>query len=288
MWIRRIARHLFILLLTVLLGGFLGATLVRLAPGFDVDEQELDARLSEESLQAIRKSRHAENNVLRFYGRYLAGLSQGDLGVSRSLRRPVAQLLAERISSTVKFVAIGLVVGWVLGLGLALPAAMSRGWGYDLFSTLFSGIFFCLPSGVLAFLFLFIGGPGPLAIGFVVFPKIFRYARNVLLQTYGLPHVLTAQAKGLGRTRILLWHVFPSAAPQILALAGVSVSVAIGAAIPIEVICGSAGIGQLAWQAALGRDLPLLVNLTLLVTVATLLANTASDLAIATSARHQQ
>ncbi len=54
---------------------------------------------------------------------------------------------------------------------------------------------------------------------------------------------------------------------------------AFGAAIPIEVIYSSPGIGQLAWLAALGRDLPLLVNLTVLVTVLTLMANTASDLA---------
>jgi peptide/nickel transport system permease protein len=64
----------------------------------------------------------------------------------------------------------------------------------------------------------------------------------------------------------------------LLALAGVSVSLAIGAAIPIEALCGLAGIGQLAWQAALARDLPLLVNITVLVTLVTLLANTAADL----------
>jgi peptide/nickel transport system permease protein len=56
------------------------------------------------------------------------------------------------------------------------------------------------------------------------------------------------------------------------------VSIAIGAAIPIEALCGLAGIGQLAWQAALARDLPLLVNITVLVTLVTLLANTAADL----------
>jgi ABC-type dipeptide/oligopeptide/nickel transport system permease component len=37
------------------------------------------------------------------------------------------------------------------------------------------------------------------------------------------------------------------------------------------------GIGQLAWQAALARDLPLLVNITILVTLVTLLANSGAD-----------
>lgn len=279
MWIQRIARDLLVILITVLLGGLVGATLVRLAPGFGVDEQLLDARLSQDSIQALEHSRDAERNILHFYARYLAGVLRGNLGVSHTLGRPVAELLAERVPVTFYSVSIGLLGGWLLGLALALPAAMYRYKAYDLLSTLLSGLFLCLPSAVLGILFLFVGGPAPLAIALVVFPKVFRYARNLLLQTYALPHVVTAQAKGLSRARVLLWHVLPPAAPQILALAGVSLSMAFGAAIPIEVICTSPGIGQLAWLAALGRDLPLLVNLTVLVTVLTMIANTASDLA---------
>ena len=63
-----------------------------------------------------------------------------------------------------------------------------------------------------------------------------------------------------------------------LALAGVSVSVALGAAIPIEALSDQPGIGQLAWQAALARDLVLLVNLTLIVTLITVIANSLSDM----------
>jgi peptide/nickel transport system permease protein len=62
-----------------------------------------------------------------------------------------------------------------------------------------------------------------------------------------------------------------------IALAGITVSIALGASIPVESLCGLPGIGQLAWQAALSRDLPLLVNLTLLVTLVTLLANSSAD-----------
>jgi len=62
-----------------------------------------------------------------------------------------------------------------------------------------------------------------------------------------------------------------------IALAGVTVSIALGASIPVESLCGLPGIGQLAWQAALSRDLPLLVNLTVLVTLVTLLANSGAD-----------
>ena len=65
-----------------------------------------------------------------------------------------------------------------------------------------------------------------------------------------------------------------------MALAGITVSIAIGASIPVESLCGLPGIGQLAWQAALSRDLPLLVNLTVVVTLVTLLANSVADVMI--------
>ena len=50
------------------------------------------------------------------------------------------------------------------------------------------------------------------------------------------------------------------------------------AAIPMEALCDMPGIGQLAWKAALGRDVALLVNLTMIVTLVTLVANSASDM----------
>ena len=71
-----------------------------------------------------------------------------------------------------------------------------------------------------------------------------------------------------------------SAGPQLIALAGITISLALGASIPVESLCGLPGIGQLAWQAALSRDLPLLVNLTVLVTLVTLLANSGADVMI--------
>jgi ABC-type dipeptide/oligopeptide/nickel transport system permease component len=64
-------------------------------------------------------------------------------------------------------------------------------------------------------------------------------------------------------------------------LAGISVSLAFGASIPIEVICDTPGVGQLAWRAALDRDLPLLVTITVLVALMTLVVNSVADIALA-------
>jgi len=274
---RRIARHALTIVATVVLGGFLSATLVRLAPGFNVDERQLDPHLNSESIRALRQARLEQHNIFRFYFHSLQRAAHGDLGTSISLGQPVSMLLRERAPLTMRLVGIGLLLSWAGALAFSLSAAWLRITAYDAMTTAISGMFLCIPAAVLALLSVLWNVPGALAIGLIVFPQVYRYARNLLAKSYSLPHITTARAKGLCELRILFWHVVPVAAPQLLALAGVSVSIAVGAAIPVEALCGLAGVGQLAWQAALARDLPLLMNLTILVTLVTLLANSGAD-----------
>ena len=274
---RKLARHASVLIATVLLGGLLSAILVRFAPGFDVDEAQLDPRLNTESIQALRESRLGERNILSFYFYSLERAIHGDLGTSISLQQPVSTLLRERGPLTLRLVGMGLLLSWAFAMGLALSAAWLRVAAYDALSTVLSGAFLCIPAAVLALLSVLWNVPGSLAIALIVFPQVYRYARNLLEKAYSMPHIITARAKGLSELRILLWHVVPVVVPQLLAVAGISVSIAVGAAIPVEALCGFAGVGQLAWQAALSRDLPLLMNITVLVTLVTLLANSSAD-----------
>ncbi len=269
------------ILLTALLGGLLGATLVRLGPGFGVDERELDNRLSAESREAIRAEHVADNNIALFYLRYLSGLLHGDFGFSRSLNRPVSELLKERLPLTLGSLAYGVLGGVTLGLALALLTVCWRAPGFNLAPALLSGLCLALPAAVIGLLLLWMGVAGRWAIALVVFPHIYRYAKNLLVNTYQSPHVLAAHAKGLSNLRVLFAHVVTPSAPQLAALAGISVSLAFGASIPIEVISDTPGIGQLAWKAALDRDLPLLVNITVFIALMTLVANTLADLALA-------
>jgi peptide/nickel transport system permease protein len=276
----RVARHLLAIAGIVLLGGLLSATLVRLAPGFDTDEHQLDPHLSKESVLALRESRAGEQNVLRYYVVYLRGAVHGDLGVSHTLGQPVQRLLRDRWPVTMRVAGIGLLLGWLLATALAFAVSLSRLSAYEILGTTVSGAFLCIPAAVLALLSVIFNAPGYLAIALIVFPKIYRYSRNLLAKAYSLPHITTARAKGLGEVRILMWHVLPVAGSQMIALAGITVSIALGASIPVESLCGLPGIGQLAWQAALARDLPLLVNVTVLVTLVTLLANSGADVII--------
>jgi peptide/nickel transport system permease protein len=283
-WPIALMRHVRRILLTALLIGFAGATLVRLGPGFGTDEQELDIRLNQQSRQAIQAERSSERNIALFYIGYIGRLMRGDLGFSHSLNRPVTELLAERLPLTLISLGYGVAGGFLLGFLLATLTILWRVAAYDVVSGTLAGLCVSIPSAVVALMFLWFGASGRWAIALVVFPHVYRYARNLLASAYESQHVITALAKGLGRTRILLAHVVVPVLPQLAALAGISVTLAFAASIPIEAICDIPGIGQLAWKAALSRDLPLLVSITMLVGILTLSVNGLADLALETGA----
>jgi peptide/nickel transport system permease protein len=277
-WTAKIGRRLLLLAALSLVGGLLGATLVRFAPGYGTDERELDPRLSPASREAIRNEHRLHSNLLAYYGSYLVHAAHGDLGRSAWLDAPIAGLLKERFPVTLRSVVLGVLTAWTAAAFLALAALFSRGWLLDLAGTLASGALIALPAAVVALLAMYLRAPVFVAIGVVTFPKVFRYLRNLLTHAFGQPFILAARARGVGETRLLFRHVLPLMAPPVAALLGVSFSLAFGAAIPMEALCDSPGIGQLAWMAALNRDLPLIMNLTLVVTLITVAANSAAEL----------
>ena len=281
-------RRLLLVLGLALCGALFSATLVRFAPGYGVQERELDPRWSAQSVAALRQSQHLQESLPLFYFHYLAALAHGDFGQSDLLKRPVRQLLRERLPVTAGSVVRGLLLAWLAAALLASFALTSRHWLYESATTAFSSLLLALPSAVVAMLAVYLRAPVFFAVGLVVFPRLHRYVRVLLLRSYGQPHVLAARACGL-RPRTIFWrHALPVAAPPLLALLGVSFAIAFGAAIPIEAICDSPGLGQLAWQAALSRDLPLITNVTLIICTVMLAANFLADLAGRALARNAQ
>ena len=276
---RHASRQLLFVLCLGIGGALLSATLVRFAPGYGVQERELDPRWSAQSVEALRQKQALHEGLPLFYFHYVSALAHGDLGESDSLKRPVRELLRQRLPVTSNSVARGLGVAWLAAALLASLGLGSRGWFYEASGTAFSSLLLSLPSAVVAMLAVHLRTPVFCAISVVVFPRLHRYVRSLLLRSYDQPHVLAARTRGLGSGAIFWRHVLPVAAPPLLALFGVSFAIAFGAAIPIEALCDSPGLGQLAWQAALSRDLPLIVNVTFVVSLVMLAANSVADLA---------
>ncbi len=266
------------LLAIVLMAGILSATLVRFAPGFGVDERELDSQLNSASITAIRNSHAAKHSILSFYGKHLYNMAQGDFGTSETFQRPVAELVRERASVSLPSLTKALPAAWLLVLFVAISVTTVRNRFSDLLPSILAGALMAMPAAMVA---LWAAGTGhgvEIALTLILAPTLYRYVRNIMERNFRRSHVMAARARGIGPIRLVLWHVLPTAAPQVIGLVAISLSMAFGALIPVEFICDSPGFGQLALQAALGRDLPLLVTLTMIVTVVTFTANTTADI----------
>jgi peptide/nickel transport system permease protein len=268
------------MLAIVMVGGIISASLVRFSPGFGVDERELDPRLTAESIGVIRLAHASESNVLAFYARFVYDMLSGKVGTSRTFDRPIAELMRERFGITLYSMAYALSITWLAVFAACASLTIARNWIADLIFSTLAGTLLAVPTAMIAFWSAATKHGPSLALVLVLAPILFRYTRNILERSFRKPHVLAARAKGINNVRLLIWHLLPNAGPQILGLLGISVSMAFGALIPIEYLCDSPGLGQLALSAALGRDLPLLIDLTLAVTIGTLFANLVSDIAI--------
>lgn len=275
-FLRRFASHLVMLALVVFAGGFVAAALVRYSPGFDTIPEDLDPRISPETLRALHEQHDHANSLPVFYARYLARAVRGDFGISQNLRQPVTELLRRRAPVTLGLIVTGTAGGWLLAGWLAWMAVWTRRRTLKAAAISMSGLLLAVPPAVLALAFFFYQVPLSLAIALALVPRIFGTLRALLDDYYASPALLAARARGIAPRVIAVRYVLRTAAPQLAALMGVALVLAFGSAIPIETLCGVPGVGALALQAAIARDMPLLCGLALVITAFVTFVQTAA------------
>jgi peptide/nickel transport system permease protein len=135
-----------------------------------------------------------------------------------------------------------------------------------------------VPTAAMATVSLLAGSGGPvLVMTLLIAARDFKFLDRMLLNAWRDPHLLQARAQGVTTLRLVQAHILPSLAPQLLALGTLSVVTALSALVPVEVIFNVPGLGQLAWNAAMNRDLPVLLAVTTIMAIAVTFAGMASD-----------
>ncbi|MGH7568377.1 MAG: ABC transporter permease [Gemmatimonadales bacterium] len=235
------------------------------------------------------------------YARYLSAVAAGNLGVSFSQRRPVAEALADAIPNTLILAATALAVDFALGLALGLfLAARARRLAdaalgnLTLFlhsvPTFWLGLLLLLVFGqwlrwfpvggvtdpVLYPALSWLGKLGDrlwhlalpaLTLGLVGAAGTARFQRAAMLEVIGQDFVRTARAKGVGEARVLLVHALRNALLPVITLVGLAFPFLLTGAVLIETIFAWPGMGRLAAEAIFRRDYPV-------VTAAALVAST--------------
>jgi peptide/nickel transport system permease protein len=263
--LRRFLLNVILRLSAIALVACLAMILVRYAPGFETDDRDLDPALGAATRNAIHQQRLAEGSLTEYARKLASGILHGDLGVSVALGTPIRDLIAQRGPATLRILLTGIALAWIGGLAWSLGLAICRVPSLAGLSVLASAFLLCLPTAAVAALMLNVDWPAQMVLALVLLPKVFQVTRGLITQAFEHAEVLAGRARGLRTTRLLGFYVLPRIAGPMLAWLAATVGLAVGAVVPIEVICDVPGLGQLAWKAALARDLPVLVVLTLLV-----------------------
>jgi peptide/nickel transport system permease protein len=253
-----------VLVLLVMIGS---TSLVRLAPGYLSDAREMDARYGNIARAELAQEGAQSHSLPHLLVREMSGWLRGDEGVSRQFGVPVRELIRPRLAVTGVLLLRSLFLGWALALSAALLAATRRRSGmlWQVPATLLLAI----PTAAMATLCLLVGSGGPiLVMATLIAARDFKFLYRVLRQAWLEPYLLQARAQGIRMRRLLAAHIAPVIATQLAALAGLSMVTALSALVPVEVLFDVPGLGQLAWNAAMNRDLPVLLAATLLMALA--------------------
>lgn len=233
------------------------------------------------------------------YFTFVGKMVRGDFGNSVRSRRPVAQLLGDRIGNSIQLGALGLAGSLLLGIPLGVLAAIRRDGPIDLIARALALVGQSVPSFVLGFLLVAIfagwlnvlpagrmGGPQNyvlpvlcLTISGFLLSGVVRFVRSGMLDALSADYVRMARAKGLSEREVIWRHAFPNTAIPLVTFTGFYIVLLVGgASLVVETVFAWPGIGTLLNQAIISRDYPIVQAVVMLYVAGSVAANLVVDI----------
>src|SRR5690554_284791 len=310
MW-RYIIRRIFLQGIPVLLGfTFLLYLLLTIAPGSPVSHLRGVPNV-DPSVIAQREAQLGINESFPVqYGKWLIRTLKGDLGLSfDSARRPVSELIMERMPATILLSVCSIIVGWGIGIPVGILSARYQYSIFDYIITFLAFVGISVPSFffglVLLYVFalrlnvlpaggFFLAGEVRTFVGYfqyLILPtltlglssiaSVARYMRSSLLEVIGQDFLRTARAKGLSENVVVYKHALRNALLPILTLMGFMIPSIFSGAVIVENIFAWPGLGSLAIQAVNERNYPVIMGINLMFAVLIFLGSIIADVSYA-------
>jgi len=273
--------------------------LVHLTPGGPGAALLENPKMTPEAIERMRE-RFGLNDPLPIqYAKWLRNVLVLDFGRSYARNLPVADVIAERIWPTLQLGLASYAIGF-LGVPLGVYAAARRGGLGDGVVRFLTVVGTSIPGWWLGLSLIVLmnswlgwfpngqGGAGfwdharhlalpAVLLGMGGIVTFTRYVRSETLDVLGQDYVRTARAKGLDERLVQRAHVLRNALIPVVTLLGGLLPGVLSGAIVIETIFNWPGMGRLFYEAALGRDYPLLLAMLLLGTVLTIVGTLMAD-----------
>jgi peptide/nickel transport system permease protein len=288
-------RRLIIVIPTVIGAVTLVFFFLHMIPG-DPVEVMLGETAQQADKERLRQELGLNQPLYVQYGRFMAGIVEGDLGVSYFYRRPVVQVIAERVPATVELALAAFLVAGLIAIPLGIIAALREGTAVDNTAVLFSLVGVSLPNFWLGPLLIILFSiklgwfpvSGKAGVASLVLPAITlgaafaailsRMTRASLLERLGEDYLMVARAKGLPEWKVILKHALRNALIPIITVMGLQIGALLSGAIITENVFSWPGIGTLLINAIEARDYPLVQGCILFISLSYVFVNLLTDL----------
>ena len=283
---------LFTIIFGVLLLTFL---LVHLVPGDPVEVMLGESANAADRTQ-LSTDLGLDQSLLVQFGCYLNKLAHGDLGVSIHSKKPISDLLAERLPATAKLALLALSFAIFIGLPLGILAALNVKKWPDKLANLLSLTISAMPhfwmGPILMMVFALWLGWLPvsgmettssiilpaLTLGFGLAAILTRMTRASMLEVLHEDFIRTARAKGLNESTVILRHALRAALLPIITVLGLQLGSLLAGAVITETVFAWDGIGRLLVESIEKRDYPVTQACVMVVALTYVLVNFVTDL----------
>lgn len=306
-----LGRKLLQLVLTLLAVATFNFLLFRVLPGDPLQLYARSGHLTPEAAAQLRRVFGLDKPVIEQFWIYLKELLHGNLGFSLTYRRPVADIVLQRLANTVLLVGAATVLVVGLGIVLGVISASRRGSRVDSATVFGSLVLWSMPTFWVGLLLVFafgvwwkllpitgiatagasystpLGAPldvlrhlilPTLTLALVDIGQFVLITRSSLIDVLTEDFITTAKAKGMPRRRVVWRHGMRNAMLPVVTASVLYIGLVVGGAIQVETVFSWPGMGELTYDAVLRRDYPVLEACFLLFAVTVIVANFASDL----------
>jgi peptide/nickel transport system permease protein len=200
----------------------------------------------------------------------------GDFGTSIRARRPVGELIAERLPNSLRLAAFAMTVSLAMAFPLGVMAAVKKGSGVDRAAQIVAVLGQSLPTFWVAIVLVEVvagrlqwlpaGGISGLSsyilpgftLGWFVVAGMMRLLRSGMLEVLDSEYVKLARVKGVVERRVVWVHALKNALIPVVTFAGIYFAILVTTAIVVETVFAWPGLGRLAYEGITSRDFPVI------------------------------
>jgi peptide/nickel transport system permease protein len=307
---RYFVRKVLNALLTIVLVASFNFALFRILPGDPARLLLPKGRLPAAAIQQQRETFNLDKPMWQQFVFYWGDTLRGRFGESFAQRRPVTEVVAERIWPTVLLVGVGTIFATLVGMITGVFAGWRRNGAFDVASTNLGMVLYAMPTfwfGLLMIMLFstklgwFPSGrmedPGVQLTGLASTESLLRHlflpAFTFAIAYVGEYHLimrssitgvmkedfaLTARAKGLSENAVLWRHVVPNAMLPTVTIVMMNLGFIMSGAILAESVFNWPGLGLLSYDSMLERDYPVMQAVFLIASIAVIFANLIADI----------